>query len=134
MRFHGGVVNAQEFICGSHHVDTIRFAFRALLVHNTWKIIYLDEPLDDSGEDAIESLIGSPYTKLPEQICIEKETAVELREAIDALPDRENVYVQYRFGFTDGEVHPLTETAQYFRLSESRTKGHRAFRTETAST
>ena len=90
---------------------------------NTWKIVHLDELLYDAGEDAIESLIASPYTKLPEQICIEKETAAELREAMDALPDRENVYVQYRFSFTDGEAHPLTETAQYFRLSESRAKG-----------
>ena len=90
---------------------------------NTWEIIYLDEPLNDFGEDTAESLIALPYTKLPEQICIEKETAAELREAMDALPDRENVYVQYRFGFTDGEVHPLTETAQYFRLTESRAKG-----------
>ena len=89
----------------------------------TWKIIYLDEPLNGTGEDAIESLIVSPYTKLPEQICIEKETAAELREAMDALPDRENVYVQYRFGFTDGAVHTLTNTAQYFRLTESRAKG-----------
>ena len=90
---------------------------------NTWKIVHLDELLDDAGEDATESLIALPYTKLPEQVCIEKETAAELREAMDALPDRENVYVQYRFGFTDGEAHPLTETAQYFRLSESRAKG-----------
>ena len=90
---------------------------------NTWKIIYLDELLDNTGEDAIESLIALPYTKLPEQICIEQETVAELREAMDTLPDRENIYVQYRFGFTDGEVHPLTDTAQYFRLTESRAKG-----------
>jgi len=59
---------------------------------------------------------------LPEQICIEQETATELHEAMDALPDRENVYVQYRFGFADGKDHPLTETAQYFHLTESRAK------------
>ena len=41
---------------------------------------------------------------------------------MDALPDRENVYVQYRFGFGDGKGHPLTETARYFHLTESRTK------------
>ena len=79
--------------------------------------------MNDTGEDTIESLIASPHTKPPEQIYIERETETELREAMDALPDRENVYVQYRFGFTDGEVHPLTETAQYFRLTESRAKG-----------
>lgn len=89
---------------------------------NTWKIACLDEPLDDLGEDTIESLTASPNVKSPEQICIERETLAELHEAMDALPDRENVYVQYRFGFTDGVSYPLTETAQYFRLTESRAK------------
>ena len=89
---------------------------------NTWKIVYLDEPLNDFGEDTLENLISSPYTKLPERICIEQETATELRKAMDALPDRENVYVQYRFGFADGKNHLLTDTAQYFRLTESRAK------------
>ena len=79
--------------------------------------------MNDFGEDTAESLIALPYTKLPEQICIEKETAAELREAMDALPNRESVYVQYRFGFADGEAHPLTEAARYFRLTESRAKG-----------
>lgn len=85
---------------------------------NAWKIIYLDEDLDDT----VETLISSPCAKLPEQIYIEQETAAELHEAMDALPDRENVYVQYRFGFADGKDHPLTETAQYFHLTESRVK------------
>lgn len=90
---------------------------------NAWKIIYLDEDLDDVGEDTMECLIASPNVKSPERIYIEQETALELREAMDALSGRENVYVQYRFGFTDGKAHPLTETAQYFHLTESRAKG-----------
>lgn len=90
---------------------------------NTWKIVYLDEPLEDVGEDTVESLIASPSDKPPEQILIEQETVAELHEAMDALPDREDVYVQYRFGFTDGEAKPLTETAQYFHLSSSRARG-----------
>lgn len=89
---------------------------------NAWKIIYLDEDLDGTEDDTVETLIASPCAKLPEQIYIEQETAAELHEAMDALPDRECVYVQYRFGFTDGEDHPLTETAQYFHLTESRAK------------
>ena len=89
---------------------------------NAWKIIYLDEDLDDTEDDTVETLISSPCAKLPEQIYIEQETAAELHEAMDALPDRENVYVQYRFGFADGKGHPLTETAQYFHLTESRAK------------
>ena len=31
--FHRGVVDAQELVCGGHHVDTVGFAFRAFLVH-----------------------------------------------------------------------------------------------------
>jgi len=90
---------------------------------NAWKIIYLDEDLDYAGEDTMECLIASPNVKSPEGVYIEQETAMELLEAMDTLPDRENVYIQYRFGFTDGKAHPLTETAQYFHLTESRAKG-----------
>ena len=89
---------------------------------NAWKIIYLDEDLNDAGEDTVECLIASPNVKSPERIYIERETAAELHETMDALPDQESVYVQYRFGFADGKDHPLTETAQYFHLTESRAK------------
>ena len=89
---------------------------------NARKIIYLDEDIDDTEDDTFETLISSPCAKLPEQLYIEQETAAELYEAMDALPGRENVYVQYRFGFVDDKGHPLTETAQYFHLTESRAK------------
>ena len=88
-----------------------------------WKIVCLDEPLDDAEDDTVESLVASPNTQSPEQICIERETTAELHEAMATLPERENVYVRYRFGFADGEAHSLTEIAQYFRLTESRAKG-----------
>lgn len=78
--------------------------------------------LNDVHNDAIRNLMMLPSKAQPEQIYIEQETMEELHEAMDALPDRENVYVQYRFGFADGKGHPLTETAQYFHLTESRAK------------
>lgn len=87
-----------------------------------WKIVYLDALLDDAGEDTVECLATSPGTKSPEQICIEQEEIEELHTAMEALPDRENVYIRYRFGF-DGGNHPLIETAGHFHLSESRAKG-----------
>ena len=89
---------------------------------NAWKIVYLDESLEDAGGDTMESLIASPHAKSPEQICIEQETAAELHDAMDALPNRESVYIRYRYGFAEGEAHPLAETAQHFRLTESRAK------------
>lgn len=81
---------------------------------NTWKIVYLDEFLGDFGEDTMESLIALPRVKLPEQICIARETAAELHETMDALPERESIYVQYRFGLTNGEAHPLTGSCAIF--------------------
>ncbi len=78
--------------------------------------------LNDAHNDAIRNLMMLPSKTQPEQIYIEQETMEELHEAMDALPDRENVYVQYRFGFGNSEDHPLTETARYFHLTESRAK------------
>ena len=78
--------------------------------------------LNDVHNDAIRNLMMLPSKTQPEQIYIEQETVAELHEAMGALLDRENIYVQYRFGFGDSEDHPLTETAQYFHLTESRAK------------
>lgn len=84
----------------------------------------LDSPSGSNSEESpTETSAATLSVKNPEQILIEQETIAELHEAMEALPDRENVYVQYRFGFTDGKAHPLTETAQYFHLTESRAKG-----------
>lgn len=84
----------------------------------------LDSPSGyNSEESPTETSTATLNVKNPEQILIEQETIAELHEAMEALPDRENVYVQYRFGFTDSKAHPLTETAQYFHLTESRAKG-----------
>ncbi|MDE7218188.1 MAG: sigma-70 family RNA polymerase sigma factor [Oscillospiraceae bacterium] len=84
----------------------------------------LDSPSGSNSEESpTETSAATLNVKNPEQILIEQETIAELHEAMEALPDRENVYVQCRFGFTDGKTHPLTETAQYFHLTESRAKG-----------
>ena len=89
---------------------------------NPWQIVYLDKPLDDTDEDTTETLVASPYGKLPEQICIERETVVELHKAMEALSERESMYIRYRFGFGD-DSHSLVDTAAHFHLSESRAKG-----------
>ena len=84
----------------------------------------LDNPSNSNSEESpTETSIATLNIKNPEQILIEQETLAELHEAMKALPDRENVYVQYRFGFADDKAKPLTETAQYFHLSASRARG-----------
>ena len=45
-----------------------------------------------------------------------------LYAALNKLEPREQTYLLYRFGFTDGIEHTLTGAAIHFHLSENRTK------------
>ena len=87
------------------------------------KRIYLDD-IKYYGEDGLLQieLIADPYAKTPEQIVIEAETMQELYAALRAIGKRDRAYLLYRYGFEDGEEHPLTETAKHFLLSESRAR------------
>lgn len=38
------------------------------------------------------------------------------------MTQREQTYLLYRYGFTDGEEHPLIGTAIYFHLTKGRAK------------
>ena len=46
----------------------------------------------------------------------------ELYDALKRLTQRERTYLLYRYGFTDGEEHPLIGTAIYFHLTKSHAK------------
>ena len=87
------------------------------------KRIFLDD-INYYGEDGLLQieLIADPYAKTPEQIVIEAETMQELYAALRAIEKRGRGYLLYRYGFEDGEEHPLTETAKHFLLSESRAR------------
>ena len=88
-----------------------------------FKRIYLDD-INYYGEDGLLQieLIADLYAKTPEQIVIEAETMQELYAALHAIGKRYRAYLLYRYGFEDGEEHPLTETAKHFLLSESRAR------------
>ena len=58
----------------------------------------------------------------PQRILEEQESRRELYSGLQRLTDREQTYLLYRYGFTDGEEHPLIGTAIYFHLTKSRAK------------
>lgn len=60
--------------------------------------------------------------KSPEQIVLQAETYVELHDALRQISARERTYLLYRYGFTDGDEHPIPETAAHFHLTEKRAK------------
>ncbi len=61
-------------------------------------------------------------SRIPEKICLWKETLSELRNALLKLSDRERAYLFYRLGFENGNSHDLRETAAHFHLSMNRAK------------
>lgn len=73
-------------------------------------------------EQRIVDKKDDPHTQTPEQIYIQKERLMELYAAMDKLTAREQTYLLYRYGFTDGIEHPLIGAALHFHLNESRTK------------
>lgn len=75
-------------------------------------------------EDKVElvQLIADPYAQTPEQIVIRAEAIEEVRTGLRQITARERTYLLYRYGFTDGDDHPLPETAAHFNLTEKRAK------------
>ena len=84
--------------------------------------VYLDDVLSDDERMLRIEAIADPTAQTPEQIYIKKEQLMELYAAMDKLTAREQTYLLYRYGFTDGIEHPLIGAALHFHLSESRTK------------
>lgn len=87
-----------------------------------FRFVRLDEILSDEERLQRIKAIADPLAKSPERIVTEQETYRELYDALDKLSPREQTYLLYRYGFTDGMEHPLIGTAMHFHLSESRAK------------
>ena len=66
--------------------------------------------------------IADPYAMQPQSIMEEQESRRELYYGLKRLTQREQTYLLYRYGFTDGEEHLLIGTAIYFHLTKGRAK------------
>ena len=76
------------------------------------------------GEEQLRrtEAIADPYAMQPQSIMEEQESRRELYDGLKRLTQREQTYLLYRYGFTDGEEHPLIGAAIYFHLTKSRAK------------
>ena len=74
--------------------------------------------LDELEEFSLPRVYGKP----PEQIVLRAETYAELHDGLRQISARERTYLLYRYGFTDGDEHPIPETAAHFHLMEKRAK------------
>ena len=89
----------------------------------------LDEEHDEAQENdapvsmnvvRIKKQLYSTYRTDPEHIYIQKERLEEVDSAVAALPARDRVWVNCRYGFDDDEYKSLTEMGRIYHLSENR--------------
>ena len=111
-------------------MDMVRDAFTAfeqrMVTEDKDGVCYQRVSLDDvlpGGEQLrrIEA-IADPYAMQPQSIMEEQESRRELYDGLKRLTQREQTYLLYRYGFTDGEEHLLIGTAIYFHLTKGRAK------------
>ena len=84
--------------------------------------VYLDDVLSEDERMLRIEAIADPYAMQPQSIMEEQESRRELYDGLKRLTHREQTYLLYRYGFTDGEEHPLIGTAIYFHLTKGRAK------------
>ena len=108
-------------------MDMVRDAFaafeqRMVTEDKCCQRVSLDDVLP--GEEQLRRIeaIADPYAMQPQSIMEEQESRRELYDGLNRLTQREQTYLLYRYGFTDGIEHPLIGAALHFHLSESRTK------------
>ena len=76
---------------------------------------------DEISLDELEDFsLPQAYGKSPEQIILQAETYAELHEGLRQISARERTYLLYRYGFTDGDEHPIPKTAAHFQLTVKR--------------
>ena len=73
-------------------------------------------------DDTFASGIAAQNAMQPQSIMEKQESRRELYDGLKRLTQREQTYLLYRYGFTDGEEHPLIGTAIYFHLTKGRAK------------
>lgn len=69
-----------------------------------------------------EFSLSQAYGKSPEQIVLQAETYAALHSGLRQISARGRAYLLYRYGFLDGDEHPVPETAAHFRLTVKRAK------------
>ena len=120
----------QDLLFHDRHMDMVRDAFAAfeqrMVTEDKDGVCYQRVSLDDvlPGEEQLRRIeaIADPYAMQPQSIMEEQESRRELYDGLKRLTQREQTYLLYRYGFTDGEEHPLIGTAIYFHLTKGRAK------------
>lgn len=105
--------------------DCVRAAisqFERRLEFDGLQRVYLDDVLDADERLLRIEAVADPHTQTPEQVVLRREQLAELYAGLDSLTAREQTWLLYRYGFTDGTEHPLTAAAQHFHLSEHRAR------------
>ena len=90
-----------------------------LLLENA-RFVELTYRISQYFDDTFASGIAAQNAMQPQSIMEKQESRRELYDGLKRRTQREQTYLLYRYGFTDGEEHPLIGTAIYFHLTKGR--------------
>ena len=95
-----------------------RFEFRYLRANPDFHWAKYDAEAEETSWRCID-MPDDPYTMIPEQIYLQKETGEALEAGLVKCGLRGRAYLMYRFGFDDGTEHSEAETARRYHLKRS---------------
>jgi RNA polymerase primary sigma factor len=84
--------------------------------------ISLEQPLGDDGEGHVGELLADDEAAAPLEIATQRMLQQDLAAALLALPERERIVLQLRYGLTDGRRRTLEEVGVAFGITRERTR------------
>lgn len=84
------------------------------------ELVSLYQELRYDEDTILIELIRDEHALVPEECGIRAATIQQVRKALDALPDRDRMYLHCRFGFDLDRNRTIAETAKRLHQAESR--------------
>ena len=86
------------------------------------RTVSLDAPVGDEESSSLEDFIQDADAASPDEAAIQQITREKILAAVEALPPRQNLVLQLRFGLIDNRQRTLQEVGQELGVTRERTR------------
>ena len=82
--------------------------------------ISLETPVGEDHSSELGDFIADEYSETPHDLAKTSLLKARMREALNSLPERERMVLEYRFGLTGGQPKTLEEVGERFDVTRER--------------
>lgn len=82
--------------------------------------ISLETPVGEDHSSELGDFIADEYSETPHDLAKTSLLKARMREALNGLPERERMVLEYRFGLTGGQPKTLEEVGERFEVTRER--------------